>query len=362
MHLRWVILLLLANGVLVAALAGNRGCSGSAPAAVTGESCTAEVKKVLFADGVEAVLRNGSWHFVGPISWPADSIAMENAYAGLEVENGTVQLLERQWKDFLNRSLLPSDLMEPRRLRIEFGGRTILLKKKESAWISLPSGAVDEIRLEEFLRCLSLATFRDVVGDGFAVNLGEPQLLVVARGDFKDQCRRFEFFLCESAVAVVRIDSGQLFALSPEDVKSMMVAAVELRSKKIFSGLCGEKILWRDENALTVLRRGDVNRSIAATSACGAVAAVGSENLVVYGKILELSLAEVVVEDATATEIVLYGLDHPRLEIDVDGHTLLIGQTFGDRIYGFDRKRNAIVSLMADDIAAICDAIANLRR
>jgi hypothetical protein len=136
-----------------------------------------------------------------------------------------------------------------------------------------------------------------------------------------------------------------------------------LRSRKIFYGLGGERILWRNGDAVTVLRRSDGGGQIVAVanSKVGSETFSGScDSCTAIGQILDLCWFEIVAENATDAEIALYGLDNPQCELDVNGHTLLIGRAFGERVYCLDAEQGAIVALTTDSVLAIESAIVGL--
>ena len=354
--MRWIILLLAANGILAAALVGS---VGHRQASVAADSAVIPANHILFPGGGEAVLRNGSWHFISPISWAADSIAIENAVDAMNSSGATAVTDGLRWKDFLHKRLLLQNVIPLKRLRLELGDRTILLKKKNCGWVLLPHGFVDGDGMDDFLNNLSLLTFSDVIDDELTQCSSKPQLVVVAAGAFKDQSEKLEFFLLPGEMAVARINAGVLFALPADAVKSLMSAAIGLRSRKIFYGLSGERILWRGEDGVTVLRRSESDGQIvAATSSPGGGEAFSTkfDGSTISNRILALCWSEIVVEEATETEIALYGLDRPRWELNVDGRTLLIGHGGGERVYCLDVSQSTIVSLSSDlleDIAAV---------
>jgi hypothetical protein len=313
-----------------------------------------------FADGAEVLRRGGRWQFLWPVRWPADTLRIEDAIARAGNGGGEVFTLpaDLRWEDLLDRHLLRMG-DRPVRLRLEFGGETVLLERRGEKWTLLPRWPVDGEALEDLLRNLFLLAFRDIRANPENGSRGELQLAIAIEGPFPDQRERLEFFQKERAAAVSL--SGELFAeIAPDSVRLLLETCTRLRSRKIFQGLAGQRLLWRDGgDVLLVLERQgeeiavlDPGGTLAISRGAGAVRAAE--------RTMALRWTDRVLDDGQPPDLVLYGLDRPARELEVDGHRLLLGRPYGLRTYGYVASLGAIVAFETADIEEIAVEMARL--
>jgi hypothetical protein len=320
-----------------------------------------QARKVVFPCGAEAATVNGEWCFVAPLSWPADSIALEMAIDGASRSGDCVTIECAPWENFLSKRLLSVKIEHPAKLRLEFGGRVTMFKRNGKEWLMAPGGPVDGEAMDDFLHCLSLLTFCGMAtAEMFPSPSEKPHLAITIDGDLPGQRERLEFFP-RGFEAAVRIDGELPFKMHSSALFPLISAAVNLKAKKVFYGLPGERILWRDGDAVTVIRRSAVDGS-AIANGFGPTMSYSREVVgeKIFSDILALQWSEVVAEDVSAGEISMYGLQKPRRELEVDGKSLLLGPSFGDRIYCLDVKWNTVVAIPADEIENLAEKIAAL--